>query len=96
MQQRLHLQATKYNSVVHTYIVGVVNCQLRNDLRGVVGKWAWSKAEGRGGGGGGGLTWPLILRIFGMVSITFFFPPLDGHDKFLYMYAWHEWKPEFM
>ena len=50
----------------------------------------------KGGGGGGGLTWPLILRIFGMVSITFFFPPLDGHDKFLYMYAWHEWKPEFM
>ena len=28
-----------------------------------------------GGGGGGGLTWPLILRIFGMVSITFFFAP---------------------
>ena len=28
-----------------------------------------------GGGGGGGLTWTLILRIFGMVSITFFFAP---------------------
>ena len=49
----------------------MVNCQLRNDLRGVPGKWACSKA----GGGGGGLTWPLILRIFGMVSITFFFCP---------------------
>ena len=27
------------------------------------------------GGGRGGLTWPLVLRIFGMVSITFFFAP---------------------
>ena len=44
-------------------------------LRGVVEKWAWSKAEG---GGGGGLTWPLVLRIFGMVSITFFFAPPSG------------------
>ena len=30
------------------------------------------------GGGGGGLTWTLILRIFGMVSITFFFAPPLG------------------
>ena len=44
-------------------------------LRGVVGKWAWSKAEG--------LTWPLVLRIFGMVSITFFFcPPLVHAHNF--------------
>ena len=60
----------------------MVNCQLRNDLRGVPEKWACSKAEG---GGGGGLTWPLILRIFGMVSITFFFapppPPLARYVK---------------
>ena len=36
-----------------------------------------------GGGRGGGLTWPLILRIFGMVSITFFFaPPLGGVRNF--------------
>ena len=58
----------------------MVNCQLRNDLRGVPGKWACSKAEG--GGGGGGLTWPLILRIFGMVSITFFFAPPSLIYKF--------------
>ena len=33
-----------------------------------------------GGGGGGGLTWTLILRIFGMVSITFFFAPPLGSN----------------
>ena len=49
----------------------MVNCQLRNYFKGRGRKWAWSKAEG----GGGGLTWPLVLRIFGMVSITFFFAP---------------------
>ena len=45
-------------------------------LRGVPEKWACSKAEGGGGGGGGGgVDLALILRIFGMVSITFFFAP---------------------
>ena len=39
-------------------------------LRGVVGN-----GRGRRRRGGGGLTWPLVLRIFGMVSITFFFAP---------------------
>ena len=35
-----------------------------------------------GGGGGGLLTWTLILRIFGMVSITFFFaPPSDAKQN---------------
>ena len=35
-----------------------------------------------GGGGGGGVTWTLILRTFGMVSITFFFaPPLERNLK---------------
>ena len=53
-------------------------------LRGVVGKWAWSKAEG----GGGGLTWPLVLRIFGMVSITFFFaPPSVSPEKKKYFFS---------
>ena len=84
MQQRLHLQATKYNSVVHTYIVGVVNCQLRNDLRGVVGEMGVVK--GGGGGGGGGFDLALDFKNFwdGVYNF-FFFPPLDGHDKFLYM-----------
>ena len=36
-----------------------------------------------GGGGGGGLTWPLVLRIFGMVSITFFFAPPSGEIRIL-------------
>ena len=35
-----------------------------------------------GGGGGGGLTWTLILRIFGMVSITFFFAPPSPFNIF--------------
>ena len=52
------------------FIVGMVNCQLRNDFKGRGRKCARSKAEGGGGGG-----WPLILRIFGMVSVTFFFLP---------------------
>ena len=52
----------------------MVNCQLRNYFKGRGQKWACSKAEG----GGGGLTWSLVLRIFGMVSITFFFAPPLG------------------
>ena len=50
----------------------MVNCQLRNYFKGHGRKMG--VFEG-GGGGGGGLTWPLVLRIFGMVSITFFFAP---------------------
>ena len=58
----------------------MVNCQLRNDFKGRARKMGVFE----GGGGGGGLTWPLILRIFGMVSITFFFapPPLGNTCKF--------------
>ena len=50
---------------------GAVNCRLRNDFKGRGLKMGVFV----GGGGGGGLTWTLILRIFGMVSITFFFAP---------------------
>ena len=53
-------------------------------LRGVPGNWACSKAEG----GGGGLTWPLILRIFGMVSITFFFAPPSGNSLYYVRISW--------
>ena len=49
----------------------MVNCQLRNYFKGRGLKMGVFE----GGGGGGGLTWPLVLRIFGMVSITFFFAP---------------------
>ena len=49
---------------------GAVNCRLRNDF-----KRRGLKMGVFVGGGGGGLTWTLILRIFGMVSITFFFAP---------------------
>ena len=41
------------------------------------------------GGGGGGLTWTLILRIFGMVSITFFFAPPPRMQCNLFSF-WHE------
>ena len=52
-------------------------------LRGVV-----ENGRGRRRRGGGGLTWPLVLRIFGMVSITFFFaPPLDVTLKNDYMHV---------
>ena len=58
---------------------GAVNCRLRNDFKG-----RGLKMGVFVGGGGGGLTWTLILRIFGMVSITFFFaPPLDYYIYFL-------------
>ena len=50
---------------------GAVNCRLRNDFKGRGLKMGVFV----GGGGAGGLTWTLILRIFGMVSITFFFAP---------------------
>ena len=57
----------------------MVNCQLRNDFKGRARKMGVFEGGGWGGGGGGGrLTWPLILRIFRMVSITFLFcHPLD-------------------
>ena len=51
----------------------MVNCQLRNYFKGRGRKMG--VVEGGGGGGVGGLTWPLVLRIFGIVSITFFFAP---------------------
>ena len=53
----------------------MVNCQLRNYCKGRGRKMGVVE----GGGGGGGLTWPLVLRIFGMVSITFFFAPPSGN-----------------
>ena len=59
---------------------GAVNCRLRNDFKGrglQMGVFV--------GRGGGGLTWTLILRIFGMVSITFFFcPPLACFISFFF------------
>ena len=44
-------------------------------FRGVVEKMG--VFIGRGGGGGGGLTWPLILRIFRMMSNFFFCHPIS-------------------
>ena len=55
---------------------GAVNCRLRNDFKG-----RGLKMGVFVGGEGGGLTWTLILRIFGMVSITFFFAPPSVHTK---------------
>ena len=52
----------------------MVNCQLRNDFKGRARKMGVFEGGG-GGGGGGGVDLALILRIFGMVSITFFFAP---------------------
>ena len=50
----------------------MVNCQLRNDLRGVPGKWACSKAEG-----GGGVDLALDFKNFWDGVYNFFFcPPL--------------------
>ena len=49
---------------------GAVNCRLLMIFKG-----RGLKMGVFVGGGGGGLTWTLILRIFGMVSITFFFAP---------------------
>ena len=59
----------------------MVNCQLRNYSKGRGQKMGVFE------GGGGGLTWPLVLRIFGMVSIAFFFapppPPSPGAINYL-------------
>ena len=62
-------------------------------FKGLGLKWAWSKmGVVVGGEGGGGLTWTLILRIFGMVSIFFCPPPpLGGYcNKLHQRNVYHE------
>ena len=66
-------------------IVGVVNCQLRNDFKGRGRKMGVFEGGGGGGGGGGDLALD-FKNFWDGVHKPFFFapPPLDTTHKFLH------------